>query len=359
MHFVQKNDEFSIGFIIAMEINYINYMKYNNIFTINDLHNVVILGARDDIQIISNIVNKLGLNFGLITSPDQESIVKGRLEYDIFSKLDESFIDLINEKYIPKHTLFISLGARWIFKHEVIHKILGGNLVNFHGSRLPFDAGGGGFSWRILKKDRIDNQLVHLVDDGIDTGPILASHSSLFPSECILPKDFERQYKENFSVFFMNFLSDIKKGKKFILRHQMDYIGSYYPRLKTDVNGWINWNWESVRIVDFINAFDDPYSGASTFINNHIVKIKKVQLHGGEMGGHPYMSGLILRKHDEWIVVSTSDCLCLIIEIVESEDGKLFLDKLEVGDRFFTTNDKLLEAQSVRVRFGANGAIVK
>ena len=34
------------------------------------------------------------------------------------------------------------------------------NLVNAHGSRLPFDSGGGGMSWRILKKDRICMHLI-------------------------------------------------------------------------------------------------------------------------------------------------------------------------------------------------------
>ena len=28
------------------------------------------------------------------------------------------------------------------------------NLVNFHGSRLPYDAGAGHFSWRIMKGDK-------------------------------------------------------------------------------------------------------------------------------------------------------------------------------------------------------------
>ena len=47
------------------------------------------------------------------------------------------------------------------------------NLINFHGTRLPLDAGGGGFSWKIMREDRIDNQLVHLIDEGIDTATYL------------------------------------------------------------------------------------------------------------------------------------------------------------------------------------------
>ena len=38
---------------------------------------------------------------------------------------------------------------------------------------MPLDAGGGGFSWRILRSDRIASFFVHLVDTGIDTGDVL------------------------------------------------------------------------------------------------------------------------------------------------------------------------------------------
>ena len=49
--------------------------------------------------------------------------------------------------------------------------------------QLPLDQGGGGFSWNILREDRISNQLVHLVDENIDTGPIIYNRLSLFPKD--------------------------------------------------------------------------------------------------------------------------------------------------------------------------------
>ena len=50
--------------------------------------------------------------------------------------------------------------------------------------RLPIDAGGGGFSWRIMRNDRLGNCLVHLVDEGIDTGPILKNNEFIFSNDC-------------------------------------------------------------------------------------------------------------------------------------------------------------------------------
>ena len=44
-------------------------------------------------------------------------------------------------------------------------------------------------------------------------------------------------------------------------------IGRFNPSLNTLKNGFIDWNMESYDLYNFINAFDDPHNGASTFIN--------------------------------------------------------------------------------------------
>ena len=49
------------------------------------------------------------------------------------------------------------------------------------------------------------------------------------------------------------------KGHKFVLKQQVDYLGRYNPRLDTKIDGWIDWNMNSYHLVDFINAFDEPY----------------------------------------------------------------------------------------------------
>ena len=38
---------------------------------------------------------------------------------------------------------------------------------------MPQDAGGGSFSWRIMKNDRINNLLIHKVDTKVDNGQII------------------------------------------------------------------------------------------------------------------------------------------------------------------------------------------
>ena len=323
-------------------------------FIIKNIQTVVFLGYSPQIEELFHICEKLSLKPVLVTSPDQKKLINKNVPCKIFSKIDKNFEKYINT-FEVENCLFISLGARWIFSKESIKNIFQNNLINAHGTRLPFDAGGGGMSWRIMKRDRICLHLLHLVNKEIDKGGIIFTQKSIFPKYCNIPEDFNKFYRDNFLGFFETFLLKLKNSEKFEVRDQVDYIGSYFPRLSTLKNGFIDWSWSSQNISYFIDAFDSPYEGASTFIGDRLVKIKKCQLHGGEVSNHPFMSGLITRHDQKWIIVSTQDQFSLIIEEIYDEKGKNILSKIKVGDRFHTPTKYLNESFSKRAIFGPLG----
>ena len=144
----------------------------------------------------------------------------------------------------------------------------------------------------------------------------------------------------------------MNKKHKFQLNRQSTDLGQYYPRLYGKINGWIDWNLSSTQLSKFINAFDDPHRGASTIINNQRVYIKKAQLHGGELPNHPYMSGLISRHEVDWIVVCTSDENTLLVEEVLDEKKQNIIRKIKVGERFYTSPDKVFLSKSYKPKFG-------
>ncbi len=128
-------------------------------------------------------------------------------------------------------------------------------------------------------------------------------------------------------------------------------MGTYNPRLETIKDGLIDWGFLPLDLINFINAFDKPYLGASTFITNKKFKkvfIRDVQLHGGEIYSHPLMSGLIQRHHGDWIIVSTSSNYKLIIKEVNNKKGKNIIKHLKVGDRFYTRIAELEKTKSER-----------
>ena len=326
-------------------------MIKKNQFYIKNLKNVVFLGQSDYFLDYIKINNSLKLKTIIITSSDQSKFIDKKIKFKVFDNLDQKFRKFILKNVKIENTIFISLAARNIFKKDIIKNFFLNNLINFHGTRLPLDAGGGGFSWKIMREDRIDNQLVHLIDQGIDTGPIIDNHLSLYPNNCQIPKDFENYRYKKFIEFYSKVLKKIKNGFVFDLKHQINYLGRYNPRLNTETDGLINWDLESYDLFNFINAFDDPYKGASTFLNNGKfgkLYIKKIHLHGGDSSNHPYMSGIVSRHDKDWIVVSTRSKHMLLIEKVLNKDGENIIKKIKVGDRFYTPIKELEKSKLQR-----------
>ena len=98
------------------------------------------------------------------------------------------------KKEVTDNTLGLSFGSIWIFKEDYI-KLFDGRLLNTHGARLPQDRGGGGFSWRILRNERLGYSLIHQVDAGIDTGNIVAVDEYVYPHSCRITLDYEKYSK--------------------------------------------------------------------------------------------------------------------------------------------------------------------
>ncbi len=329
-------------------------MIKNNFFFLNKIKNVCFLGQTSIINQLIEINSKLKINSLIITSPDQKK--KNQKQQFIFSEINKKFKKFLINKINPNETLFISLGARWIFKKNDINNLFKKNIINFHGTRLPIDSGGGPLSWRILRNDRIGMQLAHVVSDKIDKGDILKSKKYLFPNWCKLPLEYENYHNSTFIKFYENLLKEILSKKKIKLKQQVDYIGNYNPRLNTKLNGWIDWNLTSYEILNFINAFDDPYEGASTQILGHKrVFLKKAHLHGGEITNHPFRTGLISRNDKDWIVVCTKDSQYLLIEQVLDKNKKNIVSKIKPGSRFFTSPKNLFNAKSKKVIYSSKG----
>jgi methionyl-tRNA formyltransferase len=214
------------------------------------------------------------------------------------------------------------------------------NLINFFPSRLPYDAGRGGFSWHIMRSDKIYNQVMHILDEGINTGPIIFEGKKIFPNSCTTPQDYEIFKLKEMNFFYEKFVKKILKKENFLLKFQSDNIGRYNPSLNSLKDGFIDWNMPSFHLYNFIRAFDDPHIGATTFLNTKKfgkVFLKSVHLHGGEASSsHPYLAGVISRHDDKWIVVNTNDNFTLLVEKILNNKGENILKYIETGQRFFT-----------------------
>ena len=333
-------------------------MIKNNKFFIKNLKKIFFLGSSKYFKQLIDINSQLKIVTHIITTDAQKKEVPKKLEHFVFNKVDDKFKSFIKKKTDLERSLFISLGARYIFKANTINQLFRKNLINFHSTRLPYDAGGADITWRILREDRIDNQLCHIIDEGLDTGPIIDSSNSIYPKSCIIPADFKKFRKKLFLEFYKKTISNLKKGGFFELKNNPSYIGRYNPRINTEIDGIIDWNLNPYDLISFINAFDEPYKGASTFLNTGNfgkIFIKSAQLHAGDSSNHPYMSGIVSRHDKDWLVVCTNSKHSLLIEKVIDKKGENIIKKIKVGDRFYSPSAELEKAKKTRITYTSSG----
>ena len=226
--------------------------------------------------------------------------------------------------------------------------------MNLHGSRLPLDRGGGGFSWRIMRGDKIGISLIHQILPGIDTGDIVDYESYVFPENCRIPIDYYQISIDKYYSFMNGFFDKVKKNEEFICTGQPEYLSMYWPRLNTDAHGYINWSNYVEDIERFICAFDDPYKGAITYINDDKVRVKIVFSTKADGIFHPFQSGIIYRIMDGLVMVAANSGTLGINEIF-NEKGENIISILKVGDRLYTPREKIEKALQYRAIYTPDG----
>ncbi len=249
--------------------------------------------------------------------------------------------------------LGLSLGAAWIFREEMI-RLFEGRLVNCHGSCLPEDRGGGGFSWRILRGDRRGRSLIHLVSSGVDSGDVIVSTDYQFPDDCRIPKDFFRFQRERDIPFVIDFLEKIHRGADFPVVPQPEDRATTWPRLSSKVHGAIDWSWTAAEVERFICAFDDPYPGAYTFLRGEQVHLKGCSRGTADPVFHPFQAGLIYRAGSSGFYVACREGNLHVQRVVDV-DGRELPYRSWVGDRLWTPPEVLERSRQLRVRYTPEG----
>ena len=249
------------------------------------------------------------------------------------------------QNLITKNTLGISISCRWIFnKKEIL--LFKKKLINIHGSFLPSFAGGGGKSWNLLMNEISSGITMHFIDQNIDTGKIITRTQFKFPKNSHNSLDKMNKFAINFEVKQINkFLKNIINQKNFTMKNYVlknNNEASYWPRLKTEENSWINWNWDAKDICNFVNAFGYPYSGARTYFNKEIIKLTYAKPAKSKLKFHPFQSGIIYRINDNNIFVACFNGGIILNKKDFNKKSRL------LGQRLNTPYKKLEEAFEIK-----------
>jgi len=264
----------------------------------------------------------------------------------LLSKFDtkhEAFKDFDSD------SLLFTPSSEWIFTQEIIDRF-NGRIVNIHGSALPEMKGGGGLSWNLMMGERHGGCTIHLVDAGIDTGDILLQQTYRLPNSVLNLEDALAYGSKQSTQLALSFLKKIESQATFNRTIQSPKAGSYWPRLKTDIHGFIDWNWTVSEISSFICAFGKPFKGASTFLAEKKVRIAASEYEVEERKFHPFQYGLVFRVSDEKFYVACKGGSLVIGDIFDDAGQRLDLTKL-IGRRLHTPTHYLEAALRQRVVF--------
>ena len=128
-----------------------------------------------------------------------------------------------------------------------------------------------------------------------------------------------------------DFLMKVIKAEKFKIKKIGNFKNSFYwPRLNTKKNAWINWNWEAIEIVDFINAFSKPHEGAKTYLNKKKIYLYEARKDPSKIKFHPFQYGLIYKIRDNEVFVAAKK-FSVIVNVHHLKNKNKIL-----GKRFYT-----------------------
>ena len=160
-------------------------------------------------------------------------------------------------------------------------------------------------SYVILYDIRSFQTCLHKVTPGIDTGNIIYRKNFIIPSSLKLPIEINYFLQLKNREMLKEFLADGSKSSM-IDEKQNIFFSSYNKRLSSKVNGWIDWSMNVDDLDRFIRAYGEPYGGANTFILNKKVQIENIEKSKNEQARHPEEIGNVLRKFQDYIVVSVN-----------------------------------------------------
>jgi methionyl-tRNA formyltransferase len=186
--------------------------------------------------------------------------------------------------------------------------------VNIHGSLLPRYRGAAPIQWAVINGEALTGVTAMLMDEGLDTGPILCSRE--VP---IRPDDTSATLHDRLSVAGAGLLIEALEGLatgSLTPVAQDDRLATYAPMLSKK-DGRIPWEKPAREVECFIRGMT-PWPGAFTFHGDRRLKIFRAQPLAVETGETP---GRVLPGFADELRVATGDGVLSILEI-QGESGK-------------------------------------
>ena len=220
--------------------------------------------------------------------------------------------------------LFVSMSFNQIFKKEIIN-IPKFKVINCHAGKLPYYRGRNVLNWVLINDEPEFGITVHFVDEGVDTGDIIAQEIYSIEDNDSYATLLTKAYSGCADLLYNSIKKFTKGSVKGLPQSKIHSTGFYCSQRRVG-DEILDWRQTSREIFNFVRGICSPGPQAIAFINNHEMKINKVAL-VNDAPNYKCIVGSVLHKDINGLLVKTSDSFILIVEF-ECEA------LIKVGDRF-------------------------
>ncbi|MBS83208.1 MAG: hypothetical protein CMD65_03640 [Gammaproteobacteria bacterium] len=291
------------------------------------------------------LIDKVRLKYPTKTMGSlKDALEQNNIPYEVVSSISKEII----LKHKREKAMIFSVHCRWIIKEDVL-KLFPNMIFNYHNLSLPEQRGAAGHSWRLMQGNNKSQLNIHKISTEVDKGDIVLKKNIRFPKSCSNLTKCYKYIEKHEQKLFSSFLL-LSKDK---VSTQNERKSFYWPRLDTLKHGWIDWNWSAKEIKLFCSAFDEPFTGASTFVNNNRVFFTDAALVDNSTYFHPFQAGLVYRIINNYIFIATiNGGIKVRVKKIKSLKGNIIQNMdIRLGDRFITPEKYLHLAKTEKCNY--------
>jgi methionyl-tRNA formyltransferase len=186
--------------------------------------------------------------------------------------------------------------------------------VNVHGSLLPRWRGAAPIQWAVASGDPVTGVTTMLIDEGLDTGPILDSLETAI-GEAERATALSARLPDMGATLLCRTLEAMRSGA--IEPRAQDSTLATHARALDKQDGLIDWRMPARMIHCRIRGFD-PWPGAFTFFRGKLVKVLRASVRAGARGAPATASSV----DGDGILICCGEDTSLLVEEVQPESRR-------------------------------------
>lgn len=192
-------------------------------------------------------------------------------------------------------------------------------VVNVHASLLPRYRGAAPIQWAIANGESETGVSTMLIDEGLDTGPVLLQETTPIGRDETSARLEPRLAALGASLLMRTL--DAWSSDSLEPREQDDSEATLAPRIKKE-DGIIDWSSAAIAISDRVRAFD-PWPVAQTTFSGHPLKIWKARAIEDDSSRRPTRPGTIVAIGHEGFHVTCGEAMLVIEEVQPSGKARM------------------------------------